>query len=75
MSYCRFASDGSDVYVIGSTFEGEPCWVCHCTPDPFMTLSRQVMVNHLAYHRGQGDKVPDHAFERLHKEIKIEKGE
>lgn len=68
MSYCR-ASKDSDVYVIRTSGEGGPYWLCHCQQPAYAVDRREDMLEHLREHRANGDKVPDHAIERLKTEI------
>lgn len=76
MSYCRMGED-SDVYVI-ATFDPrvqKKAWQCYCQPTSFkgkrraLFYTREEMLEHLYQHRKDGDKVPEHAVERLLEEI------
>ncbi len=71
MSYCRFSSGFSDVYVIGSTYEDtdQPCWVCFCEDNPVYVATKEEMIKHLEQHVANGIRVPDYAFNRLRREI------
>jgi len=67
MSYCRFAWEGSDVYVYGSN-RGLEC--CGCRFDEgFIAKEPEEMIAHLARHRRAGHYVPQKAIERLWVEI------
>jgi hypothetical protein len=63
MSYCRFAWDGSDVYVFESA-RGLECCGCRLQQD-FVTDEPEDMIVHLAQHRRAGHFVPIHAIEGL----------
>ena len=70
MSYCRFTKDYSDVYII-SHIDGY--LLCYCTlKGSFNTILRSEMILHVAWHKAQGDLVPDYVIERLTEEIKDE---
>lgn len=66
MSYCRFAWNGSDVYVYESA-EGIVC--CGCFMDEknrhFVCKTEEEMIAHLGQHRRRGDFVPLYAIEGL----------
>lgn len=68
MSYCRFAWDGSDVYVI-QTEAGFNCCGCHLNEGGFTTDTRESMILHLVQHKKAGQFVPPYAIERLWQEI------
>ena len=69
MSYCRFAWNGSDVYVYGGS-EGLVCCGCHLFPDTFFTAQTpEDMIAHLAEHKKAGHFVPTYAIDRLWQEI------
>lgn len=74
MSYCRFAD--SDVYMFHHVADGFLCMLCRLDPDAdrmgWSTNSRQEAIRHLEAHRQAGHAVPDHAFERLRREIEEE---
>ena len=63
MSYCRFAWDGSDVYVFESS-QGIECCGCRLG-ETFVTSMPEEMIQHLAQHRRAGHYVPDYAVEGL----------
>lgn len=68
MSYCRFAWEGSDVYV----FEGQSgleCCGCKLSERGFGTSEPEEMIKHLALHRRAGHYVPDGAILRLWEDI------
>ena len=74
MSYCRVGED-SDVYVISTR---NPVLQCFCGPrgedgnytQPFPAFTtRSGMAAHLRWHLREGDRVPEHTFERLEREI------
>lgn len=66
MSYCRFAWDGSDVYVYPSD-SGITC--CACSLGGFHGTSPEEAIAHLAAHRRAGDFVPPYAIALLWEEI------
>lgn len=67
MSYCRFAWDGSDVYVYESA-QGIEC--CGCRFDEHVTVQApEEMIAHLARHRRSGHFVPEHAITGLWADI------
>jgi hypothetical protein len=69
VSYCRWAWDGSDVYVFESE-RGLECCGCHLKPTgDFVAEDNEDMIVHLAEHRRAGQYVPYHAIERLWSEI------
>ena len=63
MSYCRFAWNGSDVYVILSA-QG---YTCYCRGDLPVTVTEtpEEMIVHLAGHRRRGEFVPEYAITGL----------
>ena len=67
MSYCRFAWDGSDVYVFESE-RGIECCGCRFNED-FVTDEPEQMIAHLARHRRAGHFVPEHAITGLWADI------
>lgn len=68
MSYCRFAWDGSDVYVYESR-EGITCCGCMLGGDGFTTSEPEKMILHLALHRRAGHFVPEHAILALWEDV------
>lgn len=67
MSYCRFAWDGSDVYVFQSA-QGFEC--CGCRFGGCKTLGTpEEMIAHLALHRRAGHFVPEYAITGLWQDI------
>jgi hypothetical protein len=80
MSYCRNNGKDSDVYVIPTgDGKGNPSWECvACTLSNdgrgHVTKGRLEMIGHLIRHRGVGHKVPEHALDRLYKELVDEDG-
>jgi len=67
MSYCRFAWDGSDVYVFPS---GQGIECCGCKLQQNYTAGTpEEMIAHLALHRRAGHYVPPEAINRLWHEI------
>lgn len=69
MSYCRWGKD-SDVYIYHHC---DGYLICCCSlTDDFKAFSRSEMILHVAWHKAQGDLVPDHVTERLTEEIKDE---
>ncbi len=66
MSYCRFAWDGSDVYVFESSY-GIEC--CGCALDGCTTQEPEEMILHLAQHRRAGHFVPERAILALCEDI------
>lgn len=69
MSYCRFA-DG-DAYVYRSGREGIFCCGCRLGKD-FVAKNSSEMLAHLREHIKAGDKIPQHAIDRLLREEKEE---
>jgi len=67
VSYCRFAWDGSDVYVYESD-RGIECCGCRFEED-FVADEPEEMIAHLARHRRAGHFVPAHAIESLWRDI------
>lgn len=76
MSYCRFAWDDSDVYVIGTrrgSQDGFECVGCQIEADLggswYFATTEQEMIDHLEYHRSEFDHVvPQYAIDRLEAE-------
>jgi hypothetical protein len=72
MSYCRFAWDGSDVYVYLSATSNrfECCGCVLATGDVGPSFATpEEMITHLAAHRRAGHFVPDYAITGLWSEI------
>ena len=69
MSYCRFAWDGSDVYVYGNTNEKYECCGCRLDPVRWEYDTAEEMIVHLAAHRRAGQFVPRYAIEGLWEDI------
>ncbi len=81
MSYCRNNGKDSDVYLIPTGDEERSFWECvGCYLAPRQILggvevawtkldTRQEALDHLLKHRAEGHKVPEHALERLRREI------
>lgn len=70
MSYCRFAWDGSDVYVyLGAS--GFECCGCRLPGrlGGFSCDSPEEMIEHLGEHRRSGHYVPRYAIEGLWEEV------
>src|SRR3990167_2126089 len=68
MSYCRFAWDGSDVYVYGGE-HGIECCGCGLEEHGTRTDTPEEMIMHLAEHKKAGHFVPLYAIERLWRDI------
>ena len=68
MSYCRFAWDGSDVYVYESE-EGIECCGCRLNAYGTTTDTPEEMIMHLAEHKKAGHFVPFYAIEGLWHDI------
>lgn len=68
MSYCRFAWDGSDVYVFESD-RGFECCGCHLRDGSFLAETPEEMIAHLAEHRRAGQFVPFNAITGLWRDI------
>ena len=68
MSYCRFAWNGSDVYVYDSD-DGIICCACAINKAGFSCELPEDMISHLAEHRRRGSYVPPYAIEALWQEI------
>lgn len=66
MSYCRFG-DESDVYMYPANTN--EIWCCACQLEPERLLTQEEALEHLEEHRGVGHQVPQHAIERLKREI------
>ncbi len=67
MSYCRFAWQGSDVYVFLSD-QGFEC--CGCSLSKTFTCGTpEEMIAHLGVHRRAGHFVPEHAIMGLWEDI------
>ena len=66
MSYCRFCE--GDVYLFADVAGGWSCCGCRL-PLPHHFDTRQETLDHLLYHRSEGHKVPQHAIDRLNREI------
>jgi hypothetical protein len=65
-------SEGSDVYVIATwdpKTKQPAWWCCGCHRPNHFVYSQADMLAHLYQHRKDGDNVPEHAIERLLKEI------
>jgi len=63
VSFCRFAWDGSDVYVFESQ-SGIECCGCKLGTN-FCTSEPEQMIVHLGQHRRAGHFVPEHAITGL----------
>jgi len=59
MSYVRWGSDGSHVYVYANCSGG---FTCACSKETSNIATRTEMINHLREHVKQGDKVPLRVF-------------
>ncbi len=68
MSYCRFAWDGSDVYVYEGS-DGLTCCGCHLFPEGFVCAEPEEMIAHLAAHRRVFQFVPERAITSLWSDI------
>ena len=78
MSYARNNGVDSDVYVIHHS--GYDALVCYCAYEvvddewgtdvyPYVASSTQDMIDHLREHEASGDRVPQHAFDRLAQDL------
>lgn len=67
MSYCRFAWQGSDVYVYESA-SGLECCGCKLSNN-FTTSEPEEMIKHLGQHRRAGHYVPPEAVLALFEDI------
>lgn len=67
MSYVRWGSDGSDVYVYLDASGG---WTCACGIVGMNLITRSLMINHLRDHVKQGDKVPLRVFKAFLLELR-----
>lgn len=65
MSYCRFAWDGSDVYVYEDVSGGWTCCGCRIGENRFNSPTIEGMLLHLVEHKKAGDFVPRYAIESL----------
>jgi len=72
MSYVRFGSDGSDVYVYHNSQGFLHCWECDLKPNKLKR--RSSMMLHLMLHLIRGDCVPGYVFADLANEIQDKKG-
>lgn len=64
MSYCRFAWQGSEVYIFEAA-EGLTCCGCRLLADGFTCQEPEAMIAHLVAHRRAGQFVPEHAITGL----------
>jgi len=76
MAYTRCGND-SDIYVYRNLADVWVCIPCTNPPSKFHTEDRVFtdlydLRDHLLVHRYSGDKVPDHTFERIEKEMRDE---
>lgn len=76
MSYVRFGTFGSDVYVYPDVDLGLRCCACKLESPPrgiasWDTRSRAELLAHLAEHRAAGHTVPDFVDEVLRDEITV----
>lgn len=72
MSYCRFAWDGSDVYVFfngDNEFECCACRLKGCLAGSFICKTEKQMIKHLLEHRKKGHCVPQESINRLLEEL------
>ena len=69
MSYVRFGTDGSNVYVYG----GEHSIVCSCCglDGPSDHFSYTSIIKHLRKHQEYGHCVPDFVFKKLERDKKL----
>lgn len=63
MSYCRHNGVTSDLYLYKDVYGGWQCVGCGV----FFTIGD--VLKHLEEHKAKGDKIPQHTFERVQKEI------
>ncbi len=68
MSFCRFAWNGSDVYVYESD-RGFECCGCKLSEESFVCDTQDEMISHLAGHKRAGHFVPFYAIESLWEDI------
>lgn len=68
MSYCRFAWDGSDVYVFFNGDNEFECCACRLAGN-FVCKTEKQMIKHLSEHRKKGHCVPQEAIDRLSEEL------
>ena len=71
MSYCRFG-DTSDVYVYFSVEGVYVCCACHLAEEPFSNFgcaTPDEMIVHLDEHERVGHQVPQHAIDRLMRDV------
>jgi len=66
MSVVRWGEDGSGVYIIG-TDAGWECVSCWRLPETFLG-DLDAMLEHVKWHREQGDIVPSYVEEELRKQ-------
>ncbi len=71
MSYCRFGSDDSDVYMFPHVEGYILCAGCDIGESQVFDTPKQALL-HLVKHLERGDKVPTRALKRLLEEIKEE---
>jgi hypothetical protein len=67
MSYVRWGSDGSNVYMIADCSGG--WWCVGCDMEGKRSATRTGMLKHLQAHRDAGDIVPEYVFDRLKHEL------
>lgn len=70
MSYCRMGWD-SDVYVLRGVDGVLECVDCRASGSRgyFSCRTEAAMITHLEVHRAAGQRVPERALERLHREV------
>lgn len=64
MSFVRFGTDGSQVYIYDDVYQGLRCCGCALHPDPWGSFAfgddgHAELLAHLAEHRSAGHVVPD----------------
>lgn len=68
MSYARFGSNDSNVYVFASTGGGIDCcgcWLIEELADTYKANTSGEMITHLNEHRGKGHIVPDYTYAEI----------
>ena len=70
MSYCRYGTDGSDLYIYEDTNNRKLCCCgcCFTVAGDFYSGSPAVMLRHVRRHLRQGEHVPQHAIDQLARE-------
>ncbi len=70
MSYCRFAKNESDVYLLNHVAGYYECCGCHLNDNKISIQMNTIpeVLRHLNKHIEKGHLVPEYAFDRLEEE-------